>query len=202
MNSCIVTEIAKNPYTYNRYRDLVFELTEKGGNTGEILPERISATKLNAQRIKRIDKQTEISSEIKNALLDQKREWKWMVLLESWCGDGAQNIPIIAKIAGESTKIELEIILRDENPEIMDAYLTNNSRAIPKLICLDKETGEEIGVWGPRPKAIQQAVLRFKTLNPDVSHDDFVAYLHALYTKDKGNSLQQEFLELIKLWNK
>jgi hypothetical protein len=202
MNICTTVEIVNNPYTYTGYKNLINELVAKESNTGEVTPERIIATKLNAQRIKRIDKQFAMGNEIKNILKLQKREWLWIVLVESWCGDAAQNVPIIAKIAEQSPKIELKLILRDENPEIMNAHLTNNSRSIPKLICIDKESGEEVGTWGPRPKEIQMLLEKFKKLNPDVSHNDFVAFLHMLYTKEKGNSLQKEFAHLLREWNK
>jgi hypothetical protein len=202
MNTCTIVDIAKNPYTYHAYKDLIAELVAKESNSGEVTPERIIATKINAQRIKRIDRQFEAGNEIKNILKQQKKEWLWIVLVESWCGDAAQNIPVIAKIAEQSPKIELKLILRDENPEIMDAYLTNNSRSIPKLICIDKESGEEVGTWGPRPKEIQALMEKFKKLNPDVSHSDFIAFLHTLYTREKGNSLQKEFANLLKAWNK
>lgn len=202
MNTCTIVEVVNNPLTYSSYKNLITELVKQGSSTGEVTPERIIATRINVQRIKRIDKQCEISNEIKDLFKLQKREWIWIVLIESWCGDGAQNVPIIAKIAELSSKIVLKLALREENPELMNAYLTNGSRSIPKLICIDKETGEEIGTWGPRPKAIQNGVREFKALNPDVQHDDFVFFLHTLYTKDKGNSLQHEFADLIKAWNK
>ena len=202
MNTFATIEAIKNPYTYINYKNLVFDLAEKGSSTGEMTEEKIAATKINAQRIKRIDKQFELSNEVKRLLKLQKRDWLWIVLVESWCGDAAQNIPVIAKIAEQSSKIELKLILRDENLQIMDAYLTNNSRSIPKLICIDKESGEEIGTWGSRPTVIQDAAVKFKALNPAVSHTDFVTYIHSLYAKDKGNSLQQEFIDLLKIWNK
>ena len=56
MNTCTIVEIINNPYTYTGYRNLVTELVAKESNSGEVTPERIIATKINAQRIKRIDK--------------------------------------------------------------------------------------------------------------------------------------------------
>ena len=35
----------------------------------------------------------------------------WMVITENWCGDSAQNLPYIARIASLNKKIELRIIL-------------------------------------------------------------------------------------------
>lgn len=192
----------KKAFSYQEYYDLVIYLSETHSTTGsETTEERIEATKLNAQRMKRIGKQFVLSEEIRNTLKNLKRNWEWIILAEAWCGDGAQCIPVIAKIAEASSSIELKIILRDENPEIMDAYLTNGGRAIPKLICINSETQEEIGTWGARPAAIQKMVKEFKAQNPGISHEEFVKNLHLWYAQDKGKSLEAEFSELLKQWS-
>lgn len=121
-------------------------------------------------------------------------------MAETWCGDGAQNIPIIAKIAATSPNIKLTILFRDENPDIMNAYLTNGSKSIPKLICKDAQTKQDIGTWGPRPSDIQQMVLQFKSENPTASHEEFVKNLHLWYAKDKGVSIQKDFATLLPQW--
>ncbi|MEO6902553.1 MAG: thioredoxin family protein [Bacteroidia bacterium] len=187
---------------YDAYKLLVIECSENGATTGtEQLPERIEATKMNAQRMKRIDKTQQIHEKISTLVKNNDLKWKWVVLAESWCGDGAQNIPIISKIAALAPHaIELQLILRDEHPEIMDQYLTNGSRAIPKLICMDSETGKEIGTWGPRPIKIQQMVTDLKAANPTVSHDELVRNIHLWYAQDKGEALQEELEQLLLKW--
>ena len=67
-----------------------------------------------------------------------------MVISEGWCGDAAQILPVINKMALVSNKIEFRIVLRDENPALMDAFLTNGGKAIPKVIMIDNESGEVI----------------------------------------------------------
>ncbi len=191
----------KNEYSYSDYKKLVIAQAENRHTSGiEQLPERIEATKINAQRMKRIDKHVELFNELKGVLKNIKKNWTWFVLVESWCGDGAQNLPVIAKIAESSLNIELKILLRDENPEIMDGYLTNGSRSIPKLICIDSDTQEEIGTWGSRPVKIQQMVKEFKAQFADTPHDEFVKNLHLWYAKDKGESLQRDFEKLLTEW--
>lgn len=191
----------KNARDYATYKELVAQCANTKTTTGsEHLPERIEATILNAQRMKRIDKQLAVDERIKKEVEKLKNKWSWIVLAESWCGDGAQNIPVIAKIASLFPNIDLKIILRDEHPELMDQYLTNGSKSIPKLICFDRETDEEIGTWGPRPTSIQQMVLEYKKQNPGVSHDEFVKNLHTWYAKDNGKSMQEDLLKLIPKW--
>ncbi len=190
-----------NAYTYEDYKKQVIACAETGRTSGtEQTPERIAATKINAQRMKRIDKQMQLSPEIHRLLGNVGKPWTWIVLAESWCGDGAQNIPVLARMAALSHFIDFKIILRDENPEIMNAYLSNGSKSIPKLICLNAVTNEEIGIWGPRPFKIQHMVKEFKFKNPHMPHEKFVENLHLWYAKDKGESLQEDFEQLLFLW--
>ncbi|MYL33632.1 thioredoxin family protein [Pontibacillus yanchengensis] len=80
-----------------------------------------------------------------------------VVLTEDWCGDAMLNIPILLKIS-EQTNMDVRLLNRDENLELMDQYLTNgSSRAIPIFIFIN-EKGEEVAVWGPRAPELQQLV--------------------------------------------
>jgi hypothetical protein len=190
--------VKHSEYNYDEFRDLVIKCAEEGSSTGhEITPERVEATKLNAQRMKRIDKQFQISEEMKKLLSSLSESYTWIVLAEAWCGDGAQIIPIIAKFSSFSTKIKFEVLLRDENPEVMNAYLTANSRSIPKVICKNAN-GEDVFVWGPRPETIAQMVRNYKNENPGVSHDEFVKNLHTWYAQDKGKAIEEDFIKLVK----
>lgn len=58
-----------------------------------------------------------------------------LALAEAWCGDVYRELPTIVRIA-EATGMRLRIFLRDENPDIMDEFLSNNgkSRAIPVFV--------------------------------------------------------------------
>jgi hypothetical protein len=72
------------------------------------------------------------------------------VLTEDWCGDSAFSLPIMAVAARSTPMITLRILPRDQNLDLMDRYLTNGGRAIPKLITFG-EDGSELFRWGPRP---------------------------------------------------
>ena len=197
----ILNTAAVKEYTYPRYRELNLDLAEKNKSSGQVQStERIDATKINVQRIKRIDKTVFINKELTALIGTINKKWKWTVLVESWCGDGAQNVPIIAKAASLNQNIELSFILRDENPEIMDKYLTNGSRSIPILICTDVLSGYVLGAWGPRPKQIADMAGNFKQANPSTPHDEFIKNLHLWYAKDKGESFQKDLLLKITTW--
>ncbi|MBC5774728.1 thioredoxin family protein [Pontibacter sp. KCTC 32443] len=187
-----------NPMTYQQFKALTEELIALNKTTGdEQTEQKINFTKLNQQRMKRVEKQFVIQPELNELLAQNNVNWNWLILVESWCGDGAQLLPAIAAIAEQTPGITLTVLLRDENPELMNTCLTNNSRSIPKLICIDAETGERIFTWGPRPTAIQEQVKQFKTLNPEVSHDELVQQIQLWYAKDRSQALQQDLYLLI-----
>lgn len=186
----------KKAYSYQEYKELVVSLADRKKTSGEQTPEHIDATIINAQRMKRIDKQCNITDELKEVIQSISKKYTWLLIAETWCGDGAQCIPVIAKIADLNLNIELKIILRDENPSIIDIFLTNGSRSIPKLVFIHNE--QVLGTWGARPKAIQKMVLDFKQSFPDATHDEFVTNLHLWYARDKTQAIQNEFIEVLK----
>ncbi len=124
----------------------------------------------------------------------------WIVLTEDWCGDSAQNLPYIAKFAALNKNIDLRILLRDDNLDIMDLYLTNGkSRSIPKLIAIDSD-GNELFVWGPRPAVIQDMVKAWQIEGK--SKEIWQHELHSFYAKNKGKHLEEEFIKLLSRTNK
>ncbi len=187
-----------NSYNYNEYKKIVFGLAEESKTSGEQSTEKIAATIINAQRIKRIDKQSVISEALLSEIKKIAKKQTWLVLTESWCGDGAQCIPVIAKISEQNESITLKLIFRDEHLEVMDRFLTNGSRSIPKLICIDELTNEVLFTWGPRPQAIQDKVSQLKKLSPEISHEELVKNIHLWYAQDRTEAIQEDFLVLLK----
>ncbi len=188
-----------NPMTYQEFKALTEALVTQAKTTGdEQTEQKINFTKLNLQRMKRVEKQFVMQPELSELLAQNNQNWNWLVLVEAWCGDGAQLLPAIAAIADQTPGITLTVLLRDENPELMNTCLTNGSRSIPKLICEDAETGERLFTWGARPTAIQEQVKQFKAENPDAGHDELVQQVQLWYAKDRSQALQQDLLQLIK----
>ncbi len=144
--------------TFTEYISLLDRLLRDGKTTGPIQTEaKVDFTKLNRHRMSRLGKTIQLRDGVKEAAKRQSRKLTWLIITEGWCGDAAQNIPAIEKIAAESDNIQTRYILRDEYPELMDMYLTEGSRSIPKLIAIESESGEVLGTWGSRPLAAQQA---------------------------------------------
>lgn len=196
----ITPDIIDEAMDYDDYREMINELLEQDKTTGTNHSEAmVHYTKMNVQRMSRLDKQVELSDDLVDQLDQVDQNWIWLVLTEAWCGDAAQNIPAIAKMADRSENIDLKLILRDQHLEIMDEYLTNGGRSIPKLICLDAETHEEIGTWGPRPAEAQEKAMKWKD-DPDISKKEWAEMLHKWYAKDKTQTQQAEFKQLIEEW--
>lgn len=154
-------------------------------------------TKLNLARMKRIYKTMKVESGLRVLLEKISTPQKWYVITEAWCGDSAQSLPAIARLAELNNNIDLNIIMRDYNTEIMQKYLSNGSASIPKLFALDSQ-GNELFSWGPRPAEAQTILLNWKA-NPDGrTWVQFETELHSWYAKDKTHSLQNEFYEILK----
>lgn len=196
----ITREVIDEAFSYHQYRELINKLLERDRTTGENhSKEIIEYTRMNVQRMNRLDKQVTLKDTLKEKLESLDKEWIWLVVTEGWCGDAAQNIPGINKMVEATSNIKLKLILRDENLEIMDQHLTGGSRSIPKLVCLDAETLEEIGTWGPRPSSIQKKAMEWKD-DPEISKEEWAEKLHKWYAENKTRDLQEEFEELIDKW--
>lgn len=163
-------------------------------NTSEIL----DYTKLNFARINRVQKQFALTENLQNTLLNIPTKWRWVMLAESWCGDVAQVGPVIAQIAESSDNIEFSIALRDKNLDLMDQFLTNGGRSIPKLICLDASTYQVIGSWGPRPQALQTLMNNWSS--EPLTLMQKAERLHKWYADDKTEHTQLELNEVLKQW--
>lgn len=187
--------------TFAEYIDLVDGLLKDGKTTGPVQTvAKVEFTKLNRYRMNRLEKTTVLGEGIKAAAKGMTSKMTWLIITEGWCGDAAQNVPVIEKIAAESDNIETRYILRDENLELMDRYLTDGARSIPKLIAIDTASGDVLGTWGSRPKAAQEAFEEMKANGID--KDVILEQMQRWYNADKSMSLQVEFEGLVAEWGK
>lgn len=197
MESIIQKSLAKS-YSYAEYRNKVTTLLKEGKSTGNEQSEALTHyTELNETRMNRLEKTIRIADGFVEKLNQLQRDYIWLLISEGWCGDAAQIVPIIHKMAELSPKIDLKIVLRDENDDLMDQFLTNGSRGIPKLIVLDKNTLEVLGDFGPRPQGAKQLILDYKAEH-GVVDETAKTNLQLWYLHDKGLSTQQEIMELMR----
>ncbi len=193
----IIENSLVNSMTYVRFKSLVFELLKKGKSTGnEQSDVLLNYSKLSEKRMKRLDKTLDISENSKQIISTINKELIFLVLMESWCGDGAQTLPVINKIATLSNKIAFKIVLRDANEALMNQFLTNGSKAIPKLLILEKQTLEVLKIWGPRPNKATRMVKEYKKKNGSLDAN-FKKNLQIWYNQDKGNATQKDIVTLL-----
>ena len=182
--------------TYADYIRLIDRLLDEGKTTGPIQSDAmLNYARLNRRRMQRLDKTAELNDCVRSAAKLLDRKMIWLTITEGWCGDAAQNIPFIEKIASESGNIQTRYILRDENLELIDRFLTGGARSIPKLIALDADTLEVLWTWGARPAAAHRYFLEMK--GSGLEKSEISENLQRWYNEDKGRSLQDEFELLI-----
>ena len=153
---------------------------------------------INQQRIKRIRKalaKQGLSPVLRDAVSGVKAGTKMLVLNEFWCGDGAQILPVHeAMVHASEGKLEVRALMRDEHVEVMDLFLTNGGRAIPKTVLLDDGL-QVLGTWGPRPEEAMALVKRIKS-DPEIAHT-YSEQVHKWYTQDKQQNIQAELAVLL-----
>ena len=194
----ILEKSLQTAHSYTEYKQMVLELLKEGKSTGINQNEDLfHFTKLNNQRMERLDKQTKLNEESLTKTQKINKDFTWLVLTESWCGDAAQTLPVINKFAEANEKIDLKVVLRDENEELMNQFLTNGNKAIPKLIVVDNHSKEVVGSWGPRSAKAAKMVIDYKekhgTIDAKLKTD-----LQNWYNEDKGLNIEMEMVDLIE----
>ncbi|MCB0736504.1 MAG: thioredoxin family protein [Bacteroidetes bacterium] len=175
---------------YSTYKKLVEHQAKNGLTSGpNQTDDYINYTKLNYQRMKRAEKTYPVSIDaIETDLI------YWLIVTETWCGDAAQAIPVIEKLAA-LFKAKTKYLLRDENLDVIDQFLTNGNRSIPKLILMTKEF-EAKASWGPSPAAAKALQLDYKN-GKYASKDAYKRDLQAYYNENKGADTIGEIVPLL-----
>ncbi|MGB1247483.1 MAG: thioredoxin family protein [Chitinophagales bacterium] len=192
-------EILDKAMTFDDFQQYTLDIIDKKNIVAPYdNPDYLSFTVANHRRIDKILKDIQLSKKLYNELNDDVKKWTWIVFDEPWCSDASFSVPVLyAMSLASGGEIDFKIYLRDTHPEIMEHYLTDNGKAIPKLVCLD-ENMNELGTWGPRPAELQKLAIELKQRNADLTEKIKTSF--GWYRKDKGESLQAEFIDLIKKW--
>lgn len=185
-------------FSYSEFVELTERLVQENRTTGANQSEEYLAyTRICLQRMIRWNKTSKVAEALELLLLQVNQPQVWLVITEAWCGDGAQSIPHLAKLADLNPLITIKIVLRDEHPDLMDAYLTNGNRSIPKLIAMTADLQQELFTWGPKPKYLLDLHAAFKQNSEGRSYSDFLEEVHLWYAKNKQKDLESEIYPLI-----
>jgi hypothetical protein len=118
-----------------------------------------------------------------------------LVLSEDWCGDAVNTVPYLARLAEAVPQLDLRVLERDQNLDLMDAHLTGTARAIPVAMVLDEEY-RELGWWGSRPEPLQRWVKSEEA--QQLSKDDRYQEMRRWYARDQGRTTLEEIARLLE----
>ena len=193
-----IEQALQNSFSYSEYRKTVSDLIAEGKSTGhEQSEDLLRYSELNEARLNRLEKTIAVTEEVKSDLEKLDKKYIWLVLAEGWCGDAAQIVPVIYKMSEVTENVSLKIALRDDNDALMQHFLTNGGKAIPKLLILDADTLEVLADWGPRPHGAKQLILDYKAAHGVVDETAKIE-LQKWYLHDKGVAIQNEIIALHK----
>lgn len=193
----IIQSALQNSHSYTEYRIIVSKLISEGKSTGkEQSADLLHYSELNEVRMKRLEKTLKLDPEVEKTLQNLKSKQTWLVISEGWCGDAAQILPIIKLMSEASENIDLKLVFRDENEELIHLFLTNGAKSIPKLLVLD-ESFNLINHWGPRPEGAKNLIIEYKA-NHGIVDEAAKTALQKWYLDDKGISTMKEIVVILQ----
>ena len=178
--------------TFQEYLDYFEQILESPDDFDPYGDEEyFNYTKLNWSRTNRWLKRFEPNDQIKNLIASVTEHQHWIVITEPWCGDAAHSVAQLYQIVKNNPNIDFEIQLRDSEPHLIEDYLTDGGKSIPKLI-IRNGVGHDKVIWGPRPQKLQDIFNQMKADN--ASFEEIKEVLQHWYNEDKGTELQREIL--------
>lgn len=194
----LLTNALTKATSYTGYREMVNALAQARKSTGPNQTEALTNyTILNDRRMKRWDKVLKFDEASVQKINQVQERIHWLVITESWCGDASPALPVMNKISEINPNIQLKIVLRDENPGLMQQFLTHGAMSIPKLIQINPNTNEVTDTWGPRSTEATKLVESYKAEHGMLS-TEFKEGLQLWYNQDKGKSVLNDLLAIIK----
>ena len=139
-------------------------------------------------------KRASVDQELVERAIATGENWHLLVLNADWCGDSVNTVPYIARLAEAAPNVELRLLDRDENLDLMDAHLTNGSRSIPRVMILDSEF-RDCGVWGPRPDELQRWV---RGHGMSLPRTDRYRETRTWYARDRGRTTIGELVAMLE----
>ena len=193
----LIEDALAKAITYDEYRLLVHKLVEEGKATGPDQSENlVHFSKMNDKRMKRLDKTLTIEPYVSEKLGGITKKIIWLVITEGWCGDASQILPVLQKLIQSNSNFEMKVVLRDEHEDLMNNFLTNGGKAIPKVLFIDAETHKVLKEWGPRPSEATKMVLDYKKQHKKLT-PEFKQELQQWYNSNKGKNISEDIVDLL-----
>ncbi len=185
-------------HPYSEYRKLVSDLLKIEKSEGIVQSKELTlSTLLNETRMNIIEETFKVSEEAVDILRVLKKEYVWLVIAEGWSEETAEVLPVISKLVEASEgKIDLRICFLHENEDLIQFFLTNKAKEIPKLIVIESATGDALAHWGPRPQGAEDLLNQSKNNNQAI--DEAVKRgIQMWYLHDKGTAIQGEIVDMM-----
>ncbi len=197
--SLLVQRALEKSWDYPQYRELIRKQVDEGRTSGlNQAEEYVYYTLLNHKRMRRWEKKTRLPADPGEATQRLLEPRIWLVLTETWCGDAAPVLPVMYALACRTEGLDLRIAMRDEHTELIDRFLTNNARSIPKLLVVRPSDYRVVDSWGPRPREAAQMVEAYREKHGKLTAE-LRESLQKWYNQDRGESLFRELSGLLAL---
>ena len=149
---------------------------------------------LNKKRMERIVNTYRVQEAQMKEFKELNYSGKLLIITEGWCGDAAQSLPVIYRFFGEN--MEIKIVYRDQNEDLMNQYLTNGSKSIPIVLILNEHM-EVVAHWGPRPEFGNDLFYQHKNNEEAYPKEKLMEDMQMAYNKDKGAAIIEEIIKTI-----
>ena len=130
----------------------------------------------NRERLEANERDVALDPEDLAAFRSLLRPLHVLVLAEEWCGDVIANLPVLARLARESGKLDVRLFLRDQNKDLMGRYLkAGRFESIPVFAFFDDDFSE-VGVFIERPASVSarraEKIAEIYARNPEFGSPD------------------------------
>ena len=161
---------------------------------GASFEEMLGSVERNVELWNAVWRHSKVDDEFVGRVVALPGDWHLLVLSEDWCGDAVNTVPVLARLAERTPNVDLRVLGREANPDLMDSHLTGSSRSIPVVIALD-QTFEERGWWGPRPTVLQRWVSgQGQLLEKTARYREARTW----YARDRGRTTLEEVVSMME----
>ena len=154
-------------------------------------PEYVGSVRKHAEIWQALARTAAVAPEAVERLRALASSLKLLVLSEDWCSDCFSTVPVVARLA-ELAGVDLRVLGRDANPDLMDKRLSTGTRSIPVVMALDNDFVVRAW-WGPRPTALQRWYRNESLLLPA---EERSRKKRAWYARDRGRTAVAEVVDM------
>lgn len=156
-------------------------------------PEYLAAVSNHADIWKALARTAAVSPDAVDRLRQVASGLRILVLSEDWCSDCFSCVPVVARLA-EQAGMELRVLGRDANPDLMARHLSTSTESIPVVMVLGGGL-QVLAWWGPRPSLLQRW---YRNEAKFLEKEERGRRKRAWYARDRGRTVVAEFVETVE----